>query len=86
MSVYASSDADKEMLLENIFNLVLWRRGVEYTASAGCSSWNPKLKNGFYSVEAYVPNTRVEVYAGFLDGLLIVSVYKNSYTPRNPLH
>lgn len=80
MSAYASSSADKEEILENIGNLILWRRGVDYTASAGCSSWVSGIENGYFSVEAYVPNKTVDVYAGFFDGFLIVSAYRNSFT------
>ena len=79
MSATASSSADKEEILENIDNLLRWRRGVDYTASAGCSSWIPEIENGYYSAEAYVPNKPPDVYAGFFDGILIADAYRNSF-------
>ena len=83
MSASASSEADKEKILENIDNLIRWRRGVEYSAHASCHSCSIDVINGYYSVEAYVPNKTPDVKANFFSGALSKTACRNSFVPMD---
>ena len=81
LNASASSSADKDWYLED-FPFSEYRRGIEYTASASCDSWNayPNISEGWASAIAYVPNDTPAVFSFPFTGIVDGDLYKNSFT------